>query len=152
MTSSPPPEPRGAVLAVCRNPTDGGFLLVRRANPPDAGLWGFPGGRIEPGETLLTAASRELLEETGVSTQGISVLTAFGSIHRDGNDCLLFHYVIVAVRCDLKHSLVTPEPVAADDALEAGWFSLDAISGLGAQASAGVFTLARQAEEAARSS
>ncbi len=40
-------------------------MLVRRANPPDAGLWGFPGGKIEFGETVKDAAMRELREETG---------------------------------------------------------------------------------------
>ncbi|MFT8897743.1 MAG: NUDIX hydrolase [Acetobacter sp.] len=152
MTSSQQPEPRGAVIAVCRNPIDGRFLLVRRANPPDAGLWGFPGGRIEPGEDLLTAAGRELAEETGIDAQGTSVLTAFDSIHRDENGFLLFHYVIVAVRCDLRHPRNTREPIAADDALDAGWFSLDAIRELGAQASTGVLALAQRAEEAVRSS
>ncbi|OWJ87584.1 NUDIX domain-containing protein, partial [Paracoccus yeei] len=33
-------------------------LLVQRRNPPDAGLWGFPGGHVEPGETALAAAAR----------------------------------------------------------------------------------------------
>ncbi|MDX2375118.1 NUDIX domain-containing protein [Psychrobacter sp. PP-21] len=32
---------------------DGKVLLVRRANPPDAGRWGFPGGKIERGETVV---------------------------------------------------------------------------------------------------
>nr|WP_205520603.1 NUDIX domain-containing protein [Propylenella binzhouense] len=41
------------------------ILLVRRANPPDAGRWGFPGGKIEAGEPIETAAVRELFEETG---------------------------------------------------------------------------------------
>lgn len=140
------------MIAVCRNPADGRFLLVRRANPPDAGLWGFPGGRIEPGEDLLTAASRELTEETGIDTRGICALTAFDSIHRDEDGALLFHYVIVAVRCDLRSPLSAPEPVAADDALEAGWFSLEAIGRFGALASAGVFTLAQRAEKEARGS
>ncbi|MCH4090349.1 NUDIX hydrolase [Acetobacter sp.] len=150
MTSNPPPEPRGAVIAVCRHPLDGRFLLVRRANPPDAELWGFPGGRIEPGEDLLTAASRELAEETGLDTQGVRVLTAFDSIHRHANGSLRFHYVIVAVLCELMNPQETPAPVAADDALEADWFSLDTIQGFGAEASAGVFALARQAEAAVR--
>lgn len=33
-------------------------LLVRRANPPDAGHWGFPGGKMELGETIEAAAAR----------------------------------------------------------------------------------------------
>lgn len=41
----------------------GGVLLERRR---DCGLWGLPGGRVEPGESLRSAALREVLEETGL--------------------------------------------------------------------------------------
>jgi 8-oxo-dGTP pyrophosphatase MutT (NUDIX family) len=43
-------------------------VLVSRRHPGAirGGLWEFPGGKFEPGEDARTAASRELLEETGV--------------------------------------------------------------------------------------
>ena len=46
---------------------DGAFLLTSR--PPGkvyAGCWEFPGGKIEPGETLQQALARELHEELGI--------------------------------------------------------------------------------------
>ena len=43
------------------------LLLVRRGRPPRLGEWSIPGGRIEIGETLHEALSRELREETGLS-------------------------------------------------------------------------------------
>ena len=49
-------------------------LLVRRAKNPDVGKWGFPGGRIELGETAAEAAVRELREETGVLADRKSVV------------------------------------------------------------------------------
>jgi 8-oxo-dGTP diphosphatase len=41
-------------------------LLVQRGKASGYGLWAFPGGRVEPGETLLQAALRELSEETRI--------------------------------------------------------------------------------------
>lgn len=42
----------------------GRLLLERRS---DCGLWGLPGGRIEPGESVRAAAIREVAEETGLT-------------------------------------------------------------------------------------
>ena len=45
---------------------DNKVLLVQRGRPPGDSLWTLPGGRVEPGETELSAAQRELREETGL--------------------------------------------------------------------------------------
>jgi len=42
------------------------LLLIRRTKPPYQGLLGLPGGKMEPGETPLAAARREMREETGL--------------------------------------------------------------------------------------
>ncbi len=54
----------------------GRILLIRRANEPDQGRWAFPGGKIKFGEDLVSAAMRELLEETGVEASSLGVFTA----------------------------------------------------------------------------
>jgi len=100
------------------------MLLVRRSHRPDAGRWGFPGGKIEPGETVIAAALRELAEETGVAAEAIEVLTALDVIRRDG--AVLHHYVLIAVLCRWSGG----EGAAASDAEEIGWFDLAALRGL----------------------
>jgi ADP-ribose pyrophosphatase YjhB (NUDIX family) len=125
-SEKPPVVPVPAVLAVVVRGDR--VLLVRRANPPDRGRWGFPGGRIEPGEALAAAAMRELAEETGVSAESGPVLTALDSIHAASSGGLAHHYVLVAVLC----RWVADEGAAADDALETGWFSAAEIGALAA--------------------
>ena len=70
-----PDFPRLAALAVTLDQGRNHVLLVQRRNPPDAGLWGFPGGHVEAGETALCAAARELAEETGVIATPVPIWT-----------------------------------------------------------------------------
>lgn len=50
------------------------ILLMRRS---DNGLWGLPGGSLEPGETLEECARRELLEETGLRASALEFFHVF---------------------------------------------------------------------------
>ncbi|MGC1888481.1 MAG: 8-oxo-dGTP diphosphatase MutT [Stellaceae bacterium] len=55
------------VSAVALVDADGRVLLAQRpAGKPLAGLWEFPGGKVNPGETPETALARELAEELGI--------------------------------------------------------------------------------------
>ena len=56
---------RLGVGVIVRNAT-GQILLEKRS---DNGLWGPPGGRIEPGESVAEAAVREVREETGFTVE-----------------------------------------------------------------------------------
>jgi 8-oxo-dGTP diphosphatase len=57
------------VAAVALIDPDGRVLIAERpAGKPMAGLWEFPGGKVEPGETPEAALVRELQEELGIGT------------------------------------------------------------------------------------
>ena len=95
---------------------DGKVLLVERAKPP-RGMWAFPGGHVEMGETLPAAAARELEEETGLTASFQGLLGLYDVIRRDASGLVTIHYVIA---CYL--GIAGPgEAVAASDAAAAAW-------------------------------
>lgn len=94
----------------------GKVLLVERAKPP-RGLWAFPGGHVELGESLEAAAARELHEETGLTASLQSLLGLYDVIRRDEAGRVTVHYVIA---CFLGQA-GPGEPVAASDAAAAEW-------------------------------
>lgn len=58
------------VSAVALVDPDGRVLLAQRPEGKAmAGLWEFPGGKVEPGETPEAALIRELREELGIDTE-----------------------------------------------------------------------------------
>ncbi|RMD47810.1 MAG: (deoxy)nucleoside triphosphate pyrophosphohydrolase [Alphaproteobacteria bacterium] len=58
------------VVAVALVDVDGRVLIARRPEGGSmAGLWEFPGGKVEPGETPEQALIRELAEELGIDTR-----------------------------------------------------------------------------------
>jgi 8-oxo-dGTP diphosphatase len=62
----------------------GRVLLARRTEGRDlAGLWEFPGGKVDPGETPMQALARELREELGIRVQAAEPLVAVPQQYRD---------------------------------------------------------------------
>lgn len=117
-----PNRPFAAALAICRKP-DGSMLLAQRAKGPSTavGRWGFPGGMHEVGETILTAAQRELSEETGVDAMPRRVIDAFDVIGKDPDGRIRAHYVLVCVVLDW----VAGEGQPIEDATAVGWYTVD---------------------------
>ncbi len=134
-----PDRPIVAALAVVVRAD--AVLLVRRGNAPDAGHWGFPGGKIELGESVAQAAVRELREETGIRAEALDPLTATDALDRDAAGRLQHHHVLIAVRCRYLAGV----PQAASDVREARWFRLPALDDMARVTSAGVAEVARLA-------
>jgi 8-oxo-dGTP diphosphatase len=72
----------------------GRVLITRRApQTHQGGLWEFPGGKVEPGETIVDALARELKEELGVT---VLISEPFMTLQHDYGDqcvCLAVHRV-----------------------------------------------------------
>jgi ADP-ribose pyrophosphatase YjhB (NUDIX family) len=87
----PPDHREQSVCSACRfvfylNPKvvagtipeqDGRLLLTRRSIEPGRGLWTFPGGFVDFGETVSDAAVRETLEETGLKVELTGLLNVY---------------------------------------------------------------------------
>ena len=114
-----PDAPRVAVGAVVFH--EAKVLLVLRGQAPSKGMWAIPGGSVELGESLQTAAEREMLEETGLHIKAGQVVYTFDTVERDDDGRIKYHYVIV----DLLGEPLDPEqPLQpADDVDDARWFS-----------------------------
>ena len=67
-------------------------LVLRRSaeSKNNAGLWDFPGGKVDPGETLDAALKREIVEETGLTVRLENVLGAAESELPDRRVAYLF--------------------------------------------------------------
>jgi 8-oxo-dGTP diphosphatase len=131
-------HPVASVLSVVVH--EANVLLVRRLNPPDAGKWGFPGGWIDPGETMARAAVRELFEETKVRAEARCVFNALDAFDYAQDGLLRRQFVMIAVLC----AWVSGIPIAGDDATDAAWVPIADLSSL-EDVSEDVDTLAYQA-------
>lgn len=76
------------------------LLWMRRALEPQKGFWAIPAGFMESGESLSTAAARELLEETGVKIDPEQLqLYMVGSITFISEVYIAFHATVSNENC-----------------------------------------------------
>ena len=98
---------------------DFNFILIKRLNDPYKDCWALPGGFVEYGETVETAAIREAKEETSIDVELIDLVNVYSKPDRDPRG----HTVTVAFIA--KGDLNTRK--ADSDAKEIGIFSYDEI-------------------------
>jgi 8-oxo-dGTP diphosphatase len=104
---------------------DGKILLGQRHVDPQKadsklrgeGTWTMPGGKLEYGESFEDGARREVLEETGVSLNGVKVIC----VNNDKNEYA--HFVTIGLFSDsFSGEAKVMEP---DEIVRWDWFSLD---------------------------
>lgn len=90
------------------------IVLIERKNPPYG--WAIPGGFVDVGETVETAAVREALEEVSLQVSLRELLGIYSSPKRDPRG-----HTVTAIYLAEARGM----PVAADDARSVGIFTLD---------------------------
>ncbi|GLR91742.1 NUDIX hydrolase [Bradyrhizobium iriomotense] len=116
-----PSHPQLAVSAAIFR--DGKVLLVRRARSPAKGFHSLPGGRVEFGESLHQALTREVEEETGLEIEIVGlagwreVLPSTGSTG---------HYLIMSFAA----RWTAREPVLNEELDDFRWLAPEALGGL----------------------
>ena len=90
---------------------DGGIVLIERKNIPHG--WAIPGGFVDYGESLETAAAREAKEETSLDVELIEQLHSYSDPHRDPR----FHTISTVFIAKAQGT-----PKAEDDAKTAAIF------------------------------
>src|SRR5829696_5941263 len=69
-------DPKIAVGTIIAD-ADGRIVLVRRAIEPGFGLWVFPGGYVDRGEVITSAALREAKEESGLDVRLYGLINVY---------------------------------------------------------------------------
>jgi 8-oxo-dGTP diphosphatase len=91
------------------------ILLIKRGTDPGRGRWSLPGGRVEFGETMSEALTREVREEAGIEVVCNQIV---GWVERMSDQ---YHFVIVDF---FTTPMGTADPVAGSDADDARWVPL----------------------------
>ena len=109
-------DPKVAATAVIIR--DDKVLLVKRGNEPGYGLWSLPGGYVDRGEIVESAAAREVLEETGLK---VDITRLLGVFSESG------HPVIVVA---FQGQEISGHLQTSDETLDIDFFSVDELPNL----------------------
>ena len=113
----PKPALTADVVVFRREAGEMKVLLIRRGGHPCLGMWAFPGGFSDAGETIEQTAARELQEETGAEGLPMELVGVFSKPGRDPRG-----WTVSVAFCSVLDEDI---PVAAgDDAADTRWVSV----------------------------
>jgi 8-oxo-dGTP diphosphatase len=97
-------------------------LLIKRGKNPYKDQWAFPGGRVEASDyDLISAAKRELQEETGLTNIDLQLFHVVGNSTRDPRGfCVTIVYIA-------QLDKIPKNVRAGDDAVDYNWFDLNTL-------------------------
>lgn len=95
------------------------ILLIQRAKEPKKGLWALPGGMVNLGEPIRSAAIREVKEECSIDIELQDIVSVIDLIDKDTDGKIKYHFVLI----DFLAEYVAGELQPASDALDAAWIS-----------------------------
>jgi len=105
MTATLTVKPTVLVAAVALIDADNRVLIAKRpAGKAMAGLWEFPGGKVEPGETPEAALQRELKEELGIEV----CLTCLAPFNFASHAYETFHLLMPLYLCRTWEGEIAP--------------------------------------------
>lgn len=120
MTAAPPSGSNALVVVAAVIEEDNAFLVTRRQHGVHlAGLWEFPGGKIDPSETHADALKREMREELDTDVEVQELVFHVSHDYPERTVALYFY------RCALKG---TPRPLLGQ---EMRWVARAELSSLG---------------------
>ena len=98
---------------------------MKRGVEPDKGRWSIPGGAVELGEEVRTAAVREAKEESGLDIEIVvdRPMDEVDNITRDKEGRLRYHYVLLQFLARPRGGNLKP----GGDVLDAKWVPLEEV-------------------------
>jgi 8-oxo-dGTP pyrophosphatase MutT (NUDIX family) len=93
------------------------YLLVQQKAGEALGLWNLPGGKAEPGEDIMDAAKREVLEETGYEIGSLEKVFEI-----EAHEYINYVFFGIIIDGDLR--------IKEDEIADADWFSYEQIEAM----------------------
>jgi 8-oxo-dGTP pyrophosphatase MutT (NUDIX family) len=116
------PSETHSVLVIAINSKNQILIQREYSYPPDKIMWQFPGGSMHKGESIKSAAQRELAEESGYGARKLNVIGSYYVHNRSSDEK---QYVVLCK--DLyRHKLAQDE----DEFIESIWMSKKELSSL----------------------